>query len=117
MQEDRCIHPGSGEPLPLLSLRYARKCSSNVTTVDCGVWMRMSNLFGATLRTAPGRTEAEGHQLLVRAGFVRRLGQGIFSYLPLGWRSLKKIENIMREEMDAVGGQELSMPVVHPAEV
>src|SRR5215475_1058856 len=79
--------------------------------------MRMSNLFGATLRTAPGRTEAEGHQLLVRAGFVRQLGQGIFSYLPLGWRSLKKLENIMREEMEAVGGQELSMPVVQPADV
>jgi len=77
----------------------------------------MSNLFGATLRTAPGRTEAEGHQLLVRAGFVRQLGQGIFSYLPLGWRSLKKIEGILREEMEAVGGQELSMPVVQPAEV
>jgi prolyl-tRNA synthetase len=79
--------------------------------------MRMSNLFGTTLRAAPGKTEAEGHIMLLRAGFVRQLGQGIFSYLPLGWRSLKKIENIIREEMDAAGGQELSMPVVHPAEV
>src|SRR5262249_21736397 len=79
--------------------------------------MKMSNLLGATLRTAPGRTEAEGHQLLLRAGYVRQLGQGIFSYLPLAWRCMKKIENILREEMDAVGGQELSMPVVHPAEV
>jgi prolyl-tRNA synthetase len=79
--------------------------------------MRMSNLFGTTLRAAPGKTEAEGHNMLLRAGFVRQLGQGIFSYLPLGWRSLKKIENIIREEMDAAGGQELSMPVVHPGEV
>jgi prolyl-tRNA synthetase len=79
--------------------------------------MRMSNLFGTTLRAAPGKTEAEGHNMLLRAAFVRQLGQGIFSYLPLGWRSLKKIENIIREEMDAAGGQELSMPVVHPAEV
>ncbi len=79
--------------------------------------MRMSNLFGATLRAAPGKTEAEGHQMLLRAGFVRQLGQGIFSYLPLGWRSLKKIENVIRAEMDAAGGQELSMPVVHPGEI
>jgi prolyl-tRNA synthetase len=77
----------------------------------------MSTQFGLTLRTAPGKTEAEGHQMLVRAGFVRQLGQGIFSYLPLGWRSVRKIENILRQEMDAVGGQELSLPVVHPAEI
>src|SRR5438132_622865 len=79
--------------------------------------MRMSTQFGLTLRAAPGKTEAEGHQMLVRAGFVRQLGQGIFSYLPLGWRSVRKIENILRQEMDAVGGQELSLPVVHPAEI
>lgn len=79
--------------------------------------MRMSSQFGLTLRAAPGRTEAEGHQMLVRAGFVRQLGQGIFSWLPLGWRSVRKIENILRQEMDAVGGQELSLPVVHPAEI
>ncbi len=77
--------------------------------------MRMSNLFGLTLRAAPGKTEA-GHQMLLRAAFVRQLGQGIFSYLPLGWRSMKKIENVMREEMDAIGGLEMLMPVVHPAE-
>jgi prolyl-tRNA synthetase len=79
--------------------------------------MRMSNLFGTTLRAAPGKTEAQGHQLLLRAAFVRQLGQGIFSYLPLGWRSLKKIENVIREEMDALGGQELLMPVAQPAEI
>ncbi len=79
--------------------------------------MKMSNLFGTTLRTAPGRSEAEGHHLLLRAGMVRQLGQGIYSYLPLGWRTLRKIEAILRAEMDAVGGQELSMPVVQPAEV
>jgi prolyl-tRNA synthetase len=79
--------------------------------------MRMSKLFGTTLRSVPGRTEAEGHQLLLRAGFVRQLGSGIFSYLPLAWRSMRKIETILREEMEAIGGQELLMPVVHPAEV
>ncbi|HUK68431.1 MAG TPA: proline--tRNA ligase [Streptosporangiaceae bacterium] len=79
--------------------------------------MRMSNLFGMTLRAAPGKTEAEGHQMLLRAAFVRQLGTGIFSFLPLGWRSLKKIENVIREEMDAAGGLEMLMPVVHPAEL
>ncbi len=79
--------------------------------------MRMSNMFGLTLRAAPGKTEAEGHQMLLRAAFVRQLGQGIFSYLPLGLRSMKKIENVVRQEMDAAGGLEMLMPVVHPAEI
>lgn len=78
--------------------------------------MKMSTMFGATLRAAPGNTEAEGHQLLLRAGMVRQLAQGIFSFLPLGWRSMRKIEGILRAEMDAIGGQEVSMPVVNPAE-
>jgi prolyl-tRNA synthetase len=77
----------------------------------------MSRLFGTTLRTAPGTTEAVSQQLLLRAGYLRQLGQGIFSYLPLGWRVMRRIETIMREEMDAAGGVELSMPVVHPAEI
>ena len=79
--------------------------------------MRMSNEFGLTLRAAPGKTEAEGHHMLLRAAFVRQLGQGIFSYLPLGLRSIRKIENVIRQEMDAVGGLEMLMPVVHPAEI
>src|SRR5580700_6962444 len=56
-------------------------------------------------------------QMLVKAGFVDKLGTGIFSYMPLAWRSIRKIEQILREEMDAIGGQEMNMPVVHPAEV
>jgi prolyl-tRNA synthetase len=79
--------------------------------------MRMSQLLGTTLREAPGAGEAVSQQLLVRAGFVRQLGQGIYSYLPLGWRVMQKIEQIMREEMEAVGGVELSLPVVQPAEI
>lgn len=79
--------------------------------------MRMSRLFGSTLREAPGGTEAVSHQLLLRAGFVRQLGQGLFTYLPLGRRALTKIEQILRLEMNSIGGQELTMPVVHPAEV
>jgi prolyl-tRNA synthetase len=77
--------------------------------------MRMSRLFGSTLREAPSEAEIISHALLLRAGFIRQLAAGIFSYLPLARRSLTKIENIMRQEIDAIGGQEITMPVVHPA--
>jgi prolyl-tRNA synthetase len=77
----------------------------------------MSKLFGRTLREVPSGVEVAGHGLLLRAGFVRQLAAGIFSYLPLAKRSLDKISGILREEMDGCGGQEVSMPVVHPAEV
>jgi prolyl-tRNA synthetase len=79
--------------------------------------MRMSALFGRTLREVPSGTEVAGHGLLLRAGFVRPLAAGVFSYLPLAKRSLDKVSNILREEMEACGGQEVSMPVVHPAEI
>ena len=79
--------------------------------------MRMSRLFSQTLREAPSEAEIPSHQLLLRAGFIRQLAAGIFSYLPLAKRSLTKIENIMRQEMNAIGGQEVSMPVVQPADI
>ncbi len=79
--------------------------------------MRMSQLFGLTLREAPADAETASHQLLVRAGFIRQLAAGIFTALPLARRSLTKIENILRDEMNAIGGQEMTMPVVHPAEL
>ena len=79
--------------------------------------MRMSALFGRTLREVPSGTEVAGHGMLLRAGFVRPLAAGVFSYLPLAKRSLDKISGILREEMEACGGQEVSMPVVHPAEI
>jgi prolyl-tRNA synthetase len=79
--------------------------------------MRMSRLFSQTLREAPGDTDITSHQLLLRAGFIRPLAAGIFSYLPLGQRALAKIEQIVREEMDAIGGQEIKMPVVHPGDL
>jgi prolyl-tRNA synthetase len=78
--------------------------------------MRMSRLFGTTLREAPAGAESDSHALLVRAGFIRQLGQGLFSSLPLARRVIARIETLLREEMDAIGGQEMSMPVVHPAE-
>jgi prolyl-tRNA synthetase len=79
--------------------------------------MRLSKLFSRTLRETPSEAEVSSHQLLVRAGFIRQLGAGIFSYLPLARRALTKIENIMRHEINALGGQELTMPVVNPADV
>ncbi len=79
--------------------------------------MRMSKLFSQTLKSASGDLETDSHKLLLRAGFIRQLAAGIFSYLPLARRSLHKIERIMREEIDAIGGQEVTMPVVQPAEI
>lgn len=79
--------------------------------------MRMSKRFGLTLREAPADVEVKSHQLLLRAGFIRPLAAGIFSYLPLAKRSITKIENIMREEINGIGGQEMTMPVVHPADI
>ena len=79
--------------------------------------MRMSSLLSQTLREAPSDAEIASHQLLVRAGYIRQLAAGIFTAMPLAKRSLTKIENIMRDEMNKIDGQEMSMPVVHPAEI
>ncbi len=79
--------------------------------------MRMTQLFGQTLRDAPAEAQVASHQLLLRAGFIRQLAAGIFSYLPLARRSMTKIESIIREEMNAIGGQEITMPVVNPADI
>ena len=79
--------------------------------------MRMTQLFSQTLRAAPAEAEVASHQLLLRAGFIRQLATGIFSYLPLARRTLNKIENIVREEMNRIGGQEITMPVVHPSDI
>ena len=79
--------------------------------------MRMSKLFSQTLREIPADAEVESHQLLVRAGYIYQLASGVFSYLPLARRVLTRIENIMRQEIDAIGGQEITMPVIHPAEI
>ncbi|MDQ4106661.1 MAG: proline--tRNA ligase, partial [Actinomycetota bacterium] len=79
--------------------------------------MRMSRLFSQTLRKAPADVEVTSHRLLLRAGFLRQLASGIFSYLPLAHRSMKKISDIMREEIEAIGGQEITMPVIHPADI
>jgi prolyl-tRNA synthetase len=79
--------------------------------------MRFSKLFSQTLREAPSEAEVVSHRLLLRAGFMRQLATGIFSYLPLGKRSIAKIERMMRETIEEIGGQEVTMPVVHPADI
>ena len=79
--------------------------------------MRLSHLFFTTLRDDPADAEMASHRLLLRAGYVRPLGSGIYSLLPLGLRVSKRVEQIIREEQDRIGGQEMEMPVVHPAEV
>jgi prolyl-tRNA synthetase len=79
--------------------------------------MRLSNLFFTTLRDDPADAEMPSHRLLLRAGFVRQLGSGIYSLLPLGFRVNKRVEQVIREEMDRIGCQEIEMPVVHPADV
>jgi prolyl-tRNA synthetase len=79
--------------------------------------MRLSHLFFASLRDDPAEAEMASHRLLVRAGYVRQLGAGIYTLLPLGLRVQRRIEQVIREEIDAIGGQEMEMPVVHPAEL
>jgi prolyl-tRNA synthetase len=79
--------------------------------------MRLSKLFFSSLRDDPAEAEMASHRLLVRAGYVRQLGSGIYSLLPLGFRVQQRIEQVIREEIDAIGGQEMEMPVVHPAEL
>jgi len=79
--------------------------------------MRLSKLFGKTLRQTPAEAENISHQLLLKAGMIHQLAAGVYSYLPLGWRALRKVENIIREEMDAIGAQELQMPVLQPLEM
>src|SRR5687768_13705409 len=79
--------------------------------------MRLSQLFFATLRDDPVEAEMPSHRLLLRAGYVRQLGSGIYSLLPLGKKVSDRVEQIIREEQDRIGGQEMEMPVVHPADI
>lgn len=79
--------------------------------------MRFSKMFIPTLREVPAEAEAISHKLMLRAGYVRQLASGLYIYLPLGWRVLNRINSILKEEMNAIGAQEVSMPVLHPAEV
>lgn len=79
--------------------------------------MRASMLYAPTLREVPAEAEIPSHQLMLRAGFIRKAAGGIYTYLPLAWRTLRKIEQIIREEMDAAGGQELAMPILQSSDL
>lgn len=79
--------------------------------------MRFSKFFIPTLREAPAEAEAVSHILMLRAGYVRQLASGLYIYLPLAWRVMNRIMRIIREEMDAIGAQEISMPGLHPADI
>ena len=78
--------------------------------------MRISEMFMPTLREIPSEAEIESHRLMLRAGLIRKLASGIYSFLPMGLRSFRKIERIIREEMDRAGSQELLMSALLPAE-
>ena len=78
--------------------------------------LRLSSLFVRTLREDPADAEVPSHRLLLRAGYIRRAAPGIYTWLPLGLRVLRRIENIIRDEMDAMGAQELLFPALLPRE-
>lgn len=79
--------------------------------------MRVSQQWTTTLREAPHDSEGGNQELLVRAGFIRQLTSGVYSFLPMGNRVIRKISQIVREEMDRVGGQEITMPIIQPKEL
>src|SRR3982074_152293 len=78
---------------------------------------RASHLFMPTLREPPADAEAVNHKLLVRGGFIRQVTAGVWTFLPLGWKVHRKVEQIIREEQNAIGGQEMLMPVLTPFEL
>ena len=78
---------------------------------------RLSTYFLPTLREDPADAESVSHRLMIRAGLIRQLGAGLYTWLPAGYRVIKRVEAIVREEIDAIGGQEMLMPVLQPAEI
>ncbi|ORU01233.1 Prolyl-tRNA synthetase, bacterial type [Anaerovibrio sp. JC8] len=79
--------------------------------------MRATRLYAPTLRETPAEAEVKSHQLMLRAGMIRKAAGGLYTYMPLAWKTLKKIMQIIREEMDEAGGQEIAMPIVQPSEI
>ena len=79
--------------------------------------MRFSKLYAPTIKETPSDAEVISHELLVRGGFVRKVAAGVFTFLHLGKRVLKKIEELVRSEMDAAGCQEILMPIIQPADI
>src|SRR5215213_5224129 len=108
--------PGSGRTPTRPGFGRAR-LSTEGSAVTVRRPMRMSQLFLPTERQPPADAEALSHKLMVRAGLVRQLGSGLWTWLPAGWRAHQRIVQIVREEIDAIGGQEMLMPVLQPAEL
>ena len=79
--------------------------------------MKQSQIFIPTLRDNPSDAEAISHQLMLRAGYIRQISSGVYSYLPLAWRVIQKIEDIIREELNAIGGTEMMLPTLVPADL
>ena len=79
--------------------------------------MKASQFYLSTLKEAPQDAELKSHQLMIRAGFIKRLSSGLYSWMPVGLRVLKKVENIIREEMNKAGGIELLMPAIQPSDL
>ena len=79
--------------------------------------MKMSRLYAPTLKEDPAEAELASHKLMLRAGMIRKQAAGLYSYLPLAWRSLRKIEAIVRDEMDAAGAQEMLLPILTDADL
>ncbi|MFQ5934096.1 MAG: proline--tRNA ligase, partial [Dehalococcoidia bacterium] len=77
----------------------------------------MSQMFGKTLRQEPAEAETTSHRLMLKAGMIYQVSAGVYSYMPLAWKVLRKIEQVIREEMNAAGGQEVRMPVIQPLEL
>src|SRR5207253_9939816 len=107
-QDGKARCAGHGRSLTYPALRIV--CPDNVI-------VRASQLFLPTLRDAPADADAASHKLLVRGGFIRQVGAGLWTFMPLGWRVHQKIVQIIREEINAVGGQEMLCPVLTPAEL
>jgi len=98
-------------------MTFTRKLVAQFPTLKPDKLMRTSNFLIATQKETPSDAEVVSHQLMLRAGLIRKLASGLYTWLPLGLRVLRRVEAIVREEMDRSGGQEVSMPVVQPAEL
>ena len=79
--------------------------------------IRMSSLYAPTLKEDPAEAELASHKLMLRAGMIRKMASGLYSYLPLAWRVISKIEAVVRDEMDGIGAQEMLLPILTPAEL
>src|SRR5882762_4550501 len=110
--------PASYFTLPEVYTRLLTRAVQNGTSaVTLKTHMYWSKLFIPTLRENPAEAEVVSHQLLLRAGYIRQLAAGIYSYLYLAQRGMLKITAIVREEMDAIGAQEMLLPALNPAEI